>query len=67
MYLFFTPIHGPFVKYSFDTLLKLREVTYFDGLVMMFVDRAGAEIPGSEAQAGFRYGTVGSSVFRGGR
>ena len=56
---------SPFTKSSFDTLLRLHEVTQFNDLVTVFADTR-TEIPGGEGQAGFRYGTVGSVVLRGG-
>ena len=60
--LFLTEV--PFIKSSFDTLLKLREVMQFSQFVMMFADTR-AEITGDEEQTGFCYGTVESSSFRG--
>ena len=55
---------GPFIKASFDTLLKLHKVIHFDMFVTMFADTR-TEVLGGEEQAGFRYGTVESAVLRG--
>jgi len=57
-------IDCPSLKSSFDTLLKLHEVTGFGGLVTLFAN-AWTEIPSGEGQAGFRYGTAGSTILKG--
>ena len=56
----------PFVKSSFDALLKLQEVTHSSELVTMSADTR-TEIPNGEKQAGLRNGAAGSVVLRGGR
>lgn len=55
----------PFVKSSFDALLKLQEVMRFRKLSTPFADTQ-AELPGGEAQARFRYDTAGSDLRGGG-
>ena len=60
----FTLTVSPFVKTSFDTLLKLHEVIEFNKLATTLAN-AGTEVPRGEEQAGFRYGTTGSAVLRG--
>ena len=57
---------GPSVKLSFDILLKLHEVMQFNKLVTMF-SNAGTDIPKSEEQAGFHYGTARTAVLGGGQ
>ena len=54
----------PFIKSSFDTLLKLQEVMDFNELAGMFPETQ-AEIPRGKSQAGFRNGSVGSAVLGG--
>jgi len=49
------------IKSSFNTLLKLEEVTRFRKVITMFTDTR-TEIPGSEEQAGFYLETAGSAV-----
>ena len=56
---------GPFIKSSFNTLLKLHEVIQSAKSVAMFTD-TGAGVPSGEKQTGFCYRTVGSAMFRGG-
>ena len=54
------------IKCSFDTRLKLQEVMDFNELATMFSETR-TEIPRGKDQAGFRNGTVGSTVPRGGQ
>lgn len=56
----------PFIKSSFDTLLKIHQVMQFSKFVTILAD-IRTEIPSSEEQTGFRYGTAESAVFGGGR
>ena len=52
---------GPFIKTSFDTLLKFRKVIHFGQLVTKFTN-AQTEVLGGEERAGFRYGTAGPAA-----
>ena len=56
----------PFVKSSFNTILKLHEVVQFGKLVTTFADTS-TDIPGVEEQARFHYGAAQPAVFGGGR
>ena len=53
---------GPVIKSSFNTLLRIHEVTQISELVAIFAD-AWTEVDAVEEQAGFRYGTTRSVVF----
>ena len=55
---------GPFLESCFNTLLKVHEVNQFAKLLTMFAD-ARTGVAGGEEQAGFRYRTAGSVVYRG--
>ena len=57
----FTLMIGPAVKSSFNTLLRLHEVTWISELVAIFAD-ARTEVHAIEGQAGFRYGTARSDA-----
>ena len=56
---------GPFVKSSFDTLLKHREVTRSTKSVTLFTD-TGIGVPGDEEQVGVCYSSARSAVLGGG-
>jgi hypothetical protein len=64
----FTIFHAddPFVKSSFDTLLKLHEVILHSKVTAVPTD-VWTEIPSGEEQARVRYGTAEQAVFRRGR
>ena len=56
---------GPFIESSFNTLLKVHEVTQFTKLVTMFADtRTG--VTGGGEQVRFSYCTAGSVMLGGG-